>query len=953
MTENIISRTVKGYDQLLALSSRSPGRRRLSYWAAYTLVFSVICFFVYFPFLYFHKSLIWSADGLDQHFVSLRYYGSWLRDIIRTLFETGQLNPKMWDFTMGQGSDVLSILSYYTIGDPLCLLSVFVPQRHTEIAYILLIFVRFYLSGLAFSAFCFYFKKGQGRFSVLLGSMVYIFCGYIFFYGVRHPFFTLPLIYFPLLLMGIEKIFRKEGALFFILAVFISGASNFYFFYMLVILMFLYAVIRFFDYHKEKIVVNIFKRLGQFIFYFAMGMLLAAAIFLPTMYAFLGNGRVGSGGNYASLWTMPFNRYIITPVRLLITPFNGSFAAVIIAAIFMLNRKKEEFRHLKIQLLICVLFMLVPFFGYALNGFNYVSERWIFACAFVLAYVFVLMTPEFFKASVKDIALSSAGFAVLLIFGMIEASNTSREMLFSYVGYAAFLLLIVLMHIVRQNGTDKKKVLVFGRLAMTVVVVVSLIVSGSFVYHFNYGGYMGEFTELTFPSTPTKTFEESPAVMLDEIQDDSFYRADVSTVNNVFNQPVLMEYNGLSAFFSTLDGGFYKYSLSVNSLYSGQMPSRFVGLQRRTALNTLASVKYFANNSNDGEPIPYGYVKIKEKENYRTKAMDALYENPNALPLGYTYDAYILSEEYEKLSPADRQEVMLEAAVLDTPPGAGRLSDYQNHPNAVEIPYTIEPVKDIEIDGNTFTAKSTSSKFRMKFEGLPGCETYIRFKNLNFEFIDYKDHQELFLGKNPNAYDEKRFQIQNRYRSRNNTLSISARTEDTNQYIFYRSKENPFSSDVHDYMLNLGYHEEGLSESEISMSAYGDMTVDELSVVCVPMDGFEDKINKLKADSLQNTTIGKNTVSGEIDLKEDKILLLSIPYAKGWKATVNGEPMELEKANVMYMALPLKAGHNAVELTYQTPFLVTGFAISGVSLLCLIVFMVIKKIKRKKEGHAQ
>ena len=54
----------------------------------------------------------------------------------------------MWDMHIGYGSDNLTTLHYYVIGDPLTLLSVFVPEKDTEILYELLIFLRIYLAGI-------------------------------------------------------------------------------------------------------------------------------------------------------------------------------------------------------------------------------------------------------------------------------------------------------------------------------------------------------------------------------------------------------------------------------------------------------------------------------------------------------------------------------------------------------------------------------------------------------------------------------------------------------------------------------------------------------------------------------------------------------------------------------------------------------------------------------------
>ena len=51
----------------------------------------------------------------------------------------------MWDMNIGYGSDILTTLHYYVIGDPLTLLSVFVPADKTEVLYEVLIFLVFFV----------------------------------------------------------------------------------------------------------------------------------------------------------------------------------------------------------------------------------------------------------------------------------------------------------------------------------------------------------------------------------------------------------------------------------------------------------------------------------------------------------------------------------------------------------------------------------------------------------------------------------------------------------------------------------------------------------------------------------------------------------------------------------------------------------------------------------------
>ena len=147
------------------------------------------------------------------------------------------------------GSDILTTLHYYVIGDPLTLLSVFVPEKNTEILYEILIFLRIYLAGITFSIYCFYRKNPKQ--ATFIGSLVYIFAGWTIYASMKHPYFSNPMIYLPLVLMGIEKVYKKEKPYLFICATAVAAMSNFYFFYMISIFMVLYAAFPVFRYIPE------------------------------------------------------------------------------------------------------------------------------------------------------------------------------------------------------------------------------------------------------------------------------------------------------------------------------------------------------------------------------------------------------------------------------------------------------------------------------------------------------------------------------------------------------------------------------------------------------------------------------------------------------------------------------------------------------------------------------
>ena len=72
----------------------------------------------------------------------------------------------------------------------------------------------------------------------------------------------------------------------------------------------------------------------------------------------------------------------------------------------------------------------------------------------------------------------------------------------------------------------------------------------------------------------------------------------------------------------------------------------------------------------------------------------------------------------------------------------------------------------------------------------------------------------------------------------------------------------------------------------------------------------------------------------------DNLLFFSIPYDDGWTATVNGEPAEIEKVNIGFMAVKVN-GHAASEITftYRTPMLTEGVILTLIGLGIFAVYL--------------
>ena len=156
-------------------------------------------------------------------------------------------------------------------------------------------------------------------------------------------------------------------------------------------------------------------------------------------------------------------------------------------------------------------------------------------------------------------------------------------------------------------------------------------------------------------------------------------------------------------------------------------------------------------------------------------------------------------------------------------------------------------------------------------------------------------------------------------------------------------------------MVNLNYSKKAKNEITVTLPFRGIYTFKKIKLYCQSMDKFIGQINALKEDTLQKVDFHKgensgatNEITGEISLKENKIMLLSIPYTNGWQAYVDGKKTEILKANTMFSAIQVGKGDHKIRLTYNTPGLKIGIVLSALGCAGFIAFVIILKIRVKK-----
>ena len=149
------------------------------------------------------------------------------------------------------------------------------------------------------------------------------------------------------------------------------------------------------------------------------------------------------------------------------------------------------------------------------------------------------------------------------------------------------------------------------------------------------------------------------------------------------------------------------------------------------------------------------------------------------------------------------------------------------------------------------------------------------------------------------------------------------------------------------WLVDTGYAEDAAGSVTLVFNTPGIYTFDDMQIVAQTHEHFDEWVQQREKATLQNVEQGCNRLTGSIDLSENQTLLLTVAYSSGWTAYVDGEKTTLLSGDTGFMALDLTAGHHDIELRYQTPGLVAGFAVSGAGLVAVVVLAIVLRRRTK------
>ena len=915
-----------------------PGRGKSSYWRCFNLAFVLLACFCVGVYLVNGRAILWRTDGYEQYYPFFAYEGEWLRGIISSLLSGQGLQIPAWQFGLGYGSDV--IISIDSIFDPVNLLSALVPVRYSEYLYQVLIIFRLWLAGVGFSLYA--LKRGRSRFATLLGSLTYAF-SISLLEGLVWPGFLVGGVLFPFVLLGVEKVFRHERPYVLVVSLAVLLAASYYFAYMILILLVAYCVVRVVQI-EHGFVLRPFlgwtARIGGGVL---LAALLSCAALVPSVLEVLSLSRATTTETTQSL-LYSFTYYLDVVPGLVGSYSVGSdcnvgYGAAAFVSCVLLYLSGKGRRALKVALVAMTAMLLIPAVGSALNGFNYATNRWVFAYAMLVAYVVSVMAEDIGQIDLRRVLSVLGVTAVLAAWIFLIPRERTEENVASLL---AIVLVVALLLVAGSNFRVRRAVLVLGVLG-------SLCLNMFYFIDANEGGWAA--TSLPIGSVYQRFVGDSPLNAVAQVDDDSFWRYDVdparwSSTTDSYRIPrngsLLFGLNGYTFYSSVYNSSIDRFQTELG-LNDDGINFSYRNLEGRAVLEELLGTKYYLVPDDGGETTAYGYDNPVS-----TTTVDGhsytVYQGDSTLPLGFAFSGVITRSQYESLSMLERQEALLQGVVLsDDDAASTSVATAKPSLSTSTVESSVVATSGCTVGDGQVVATSDNATVTLSVAGLANSETYLVFNNL-----DYEPESVLSLISSE-SFSSKRWYLKAK------ELAVALSTTPATAYSIYGKADKGstnrcitnFVSSSHMYggkrewTLNLGYSQDAQSTVTITFSNAGTYTFDGMSIACQPMDAVSSEVSALSANALENIQVGTNTVSGTISVDAEKMLFLSIPWSQGWSATVDGEPVELIQADTAFMAIDLSAGTHDVVLTYRTPGLDLGLALTGAGLLVAVGLVVV------------
>ena len=458
-----------------------------------------------------------------------------------------------------------------------------------------------------------------------LFSICYALSTYNLLYYFNYMWFD-SVILLPIVMMGIEKIFKEDSYLLYVVNLSCTIIFNFYIGYMICIFSVIYFI------YKSIIKGFNKSRIFKYLFYSLLSGLISAFALVPVVLELL-NGKAELISEFAKDYFKFDLDGISTFYKLTFASFsNGdleygtpnvyvSMFVYINALLYFFNSRiklKERLASLGVCLffLFSVSFNLLDYFWHMMSMPIFYPVRYSFIFSFFLIYLgfrnFIRYDKKNWKFNLGFYTL----FVVMIGIGFVTSGNLDideRQNLMAKLIYLGISFVFMFYYIFMLNHKEFKKYIVY-------VVIIEL----SFNAFLTFKNSANESTYSKFINNYNFSNES-----ISKIEDNDLYRTGFYD-RTILNNGLLHEYNEVSYFSSVRNSNVFKYAKNVLGI----------------TVSDNCSSKYYYNNPIVNSLLGIKYIISNQDVDYYKEYKDNIYLNEDATSFGFLTTNKILELKY-------------------------------------------------------------------------------------------------------------------------------------------------------------------------------------------------------------------------------------------------------------------------------------------------------------------
>lgn len=889
----------------------------------YTILFGILTAGIFLLFILGHKSFIQYGDGYRQGYFWLAEH----RNILDAFLSGDGITR--WSWSKGLGMDTGFIT------DPFSALAACFKPGYLELGYTVALVLQLYFCGLAFIAFA--KEVGMTDLQCILGALSYAFCGWGIDAALVQYSFVLKFMLFPILVLSVDRIYKGKSPIIFILTVAYYTLTGIYFAYMAAIGVILYILFRYPYYHDGFKAGDFFASLGKFIIYGVTGLIISAVTAVASLTSLMGSatdsGADGYGLLYDSNYYLNFGRYLIS--QAVTNGFGSSYtffglSAIVLMAVPLAFRKFSLKSTPAIMVILCGIMFIFPFFSSALNGFGYCSTRWFFMAAFFLIWAGLDGFRPEEMARTKNALIMLAALAVMFIWtigfdqaGLIQ-TETDENLFMLLNIFSGLLVLFVVFISYQKNGNRWKSVCIVGICAITMVACWNV-------------AFKGNIDSFLRNNEINKQLKASTQRVSNQIDDRDFYRTD--QVNGIRNNRLLAkpanenlwwESKTLYVYDSSLPADMLKFNGLIGNNYGYTERVYMLSNDNRMGLDLLMGVKYFLGNDTVEQHLTpdhfagYGFA--------RSGVIDGvtIWKNKYAGGLGFGYDACISESEFSNLTRLEREQALLQAAVIPDDEignlGSCKVLTAKDIRTDISRPkFRIETSDQIELSDGMITVKEDNAEFTIIPEKVPKGQLVLSFDGFERLYGDGTGGDTLKIVVSDGLIEKSNVKDNN-----NQTLN-----------------------GVDHYDINLGYHEEYDRAITVKLTKAGQYAYDDIYLSSMSVANYDKYASERMKSRFDISSYDDRQVAGTVTMQEDGILFFSMYDHDNWDVYVDGKKTELlDKVNIAFTGVELSRGQHEIVLKYSFRMMQIGAIISLFGILLAVFICLVHRHFRKKQTKA-